>query len=423
MFLVFIISLIYLIFATFININWIHEIAAYFNYPLAIYIVVFVALIPGFIYIFTLISILFTKKERKVCNKSNCDVTILIPMYNASHCIEKTIKSIMKQKYCGQIHIIVIDDGSTNNSLELLKKMNCCFDITILKINHSGKSYALNVGLTYVKTKYFITLDSDTIIHPLAVQNIIDKLENSKKDVAATAGTIIVQNDKKNFVTKLQQWDYTLGIFGVKLYQGSYDSTLVAQGAFSAYKTNIIKANCGWQDCIGEDIVLTWELLSKGYKINFAKNAIAFTVVPKTFKCLFKQRKRWARGMIEAFKRVRIITSKKISNKARFLMCMNILFPFIDLALLIFVPLGIIFLLFNNHLFMGILTLIVILLGLILCQVIEIKRRNVFKEVNCKLERRSFLAFIFYTLLYAFILAPSCLIGYIQELLNVKKEW
>lgn len=66
MFLVFIISLFYLIFAIYINSNWIHEIAAYFSYPLAIYLVVFVALIPGFIYVFTLLSILFTKKKEKI---------------------------------------------------------------------------------------------------------------------------------------------------------------------------------------------------------------------------------------------------------------------------------------------------------------------------------------------------------------------
>lgn len=155
----------------------------------------------------------------------------------------------------------------------------------------------------------------------MAIQNIMDKLVNSEENIVATAGAIFAQNDKKNFVTKLQQWDYTLGIFGVKLYQGSYNSTLVAQGAFSAYKTEIVKDVGGWQDCVGEDIVLTWDLLSKGYQTNFAKNAIAFTESPETFKGLFRQRKRWARGMIEAFKKVKVITSKELSIKSRFLMC------------------------------------------------------------------------------------------------------
>ena len=45
------------------------------------------------------------------------------------------------------------------------------------------------------------------------------------------------------------------------------------------------------------------------------------------------------------------------------------------------------------------------------------------KEIECKLDRRSVLAFIVYVLLYAFILAPYCLIGYISELINSKKVW
>ncbi len=423
MLLVFIISLFYLILASFFNINWIHEIATYFGYPLAIYLVIFVAVIPGFIYIFTLISILIIKRKKQNNSKSNCNVTILIPVYNAMNSISRTIDSILCQKYCGKINIIVIDDGSTDKSLEILKKLSQKSLITLLEKEHKGKSYALNEGLNHVKTEYVITVDSDTILHPLAIQFIMNKIVNSKKDVVATAGSIFVQNDRESFVTKLQQWDYTLGIFGVKLYQGNYDSTLVAQGAFSVYKTKAIKEINGWQDCVGEDIVLTWSLLAKGYKVNFAKNAIAFTESPKTFKLLFKQRKRWARGMIEAFKKVNIITAKKLNIKSRFLMCMNLFFPFIDLAILIFIPLGLIFLSFNNQMLMGWLTLLVILLGMILCLVIEIKRKNVFKTIDCKIERRSKIAFVVYALLYAFILAPSCLIGYIKELINVKKEW
>ena len=249
------------------------------------------------------------------------------------------------------------------------------------------------------------------------------KIVNSSDKTVATAGCLFVKNDRANFITKIQQWDYTMGIFGVKLYQGNYNSTLVAQGAFSVYKTEKIKEIGGWQDCIGEDIVLTWELLSRGYEVNFAKSAIAFTEVPETFKGLLGQRQRWARGMIEAFKKVRVITSKKLNFKSKFLMCLNIFFPFVDLALLIFIPLGLIFLIFGNQLLIGWLTLLVILLGIILCLIIEIRRKNMLKKIHCELERRSVLAFIFYVLLYAFVLAPSCLIGYAKELVNVKKEW
>lgn len=127
--------------------------------------------------------------------------------------------------------------------------------------------------------------------------------------------------------------------------------------------------------------------------------------------------------MVEAFKRVKIITSKKLNFKSKFLMCLNVFFPFIDLALLIFIPLGLILLAFGSQLLIGWLTILVILLGMLLCLVIENKRKNILREIECKLERRSILAFIFYVLLYAFILAPYCLIGYISELINSKKEW
>ena len=60
----------------------------------------------------------------------------------------------------------------------------------------------------------------------------------------------------------MQSWDYRLGINGVKRMQAAYNSALVAQGAFSAYWTDDVRAVGGWPDAIGEDIVLTWSLMA-----------------------------------------------------------------------------------------------------------------------------------------------------------------
>lgn len=416
-------ALLYLVFAICININWINDISCFLGYFLAIYLVTFVAIIPGFNYVFTFISLLFNKKDKKPKEKREKDVTVLIPVYNAKKSIKETIESIKKQKYCGNIYINVIDDGSTDGTLEMLKSMDLDSNIELIESAHIGKAGALNKGLQCVKTDYTITVDSDTVLHPLAIRNIMNKLVNSDEKTAATAGCLFVKNAKKSFITKLQEWDYTLGIFGIKFVQGNYNSTLVAQGAFSAYKTELLKKIGGWQNCVGEDIVLTWELLSKGYQTNFAKNAIAFTEVPEKLGALGKQRKRWARGMIEAFKKVRVVTSKSLNFRSKLLMCFNVFFPFIDLAILIFVPLGLIFLALGKPLLIGWITLLLIPFAMLLCLLIEIRRKNMLKEIDCKLERRSILAFIVYVLIYAFILAPYCLIGYITELVNGEKEW
>ena len=418
-----IIALICLICSICININWIYDISCYLGYFLAIYLVTFIAIIPGFNYAFNFISLLLHKKDKKSNKRKEEDVTILIPVYNAKKSIKDTLNSIKKQKYCGNIYIKIIDDGSTDGTLELLKSMNLDSNITLIKSKHQGKASALNKGLQTVCTNYTITIDSDTVLHHLAIRNIMYKLVNYNKKTAAIAGCLFVKNAKKSFMTKIQEWDYTLGIFGVKLIQGNYNSTLVAQGAFSAYKTKTLKEIGGWKHCVGEDIVLTWQLLSKGYETNFAKNAIAYTIVPEKYKELGRQRKRWARGMIEAFKKNKIFTSKKMSLKSKCLIFFNIFFPFIDLALLIFVPLSLFFLAFGNPLLLSWISLLVIPFGLLLCLLIEIKRKNILKEIDCKLERRSCLAFIVYILVYAFILAPYCLIGYISELINLKKKW
>ena len=198
-------ALMCLICSIFININWIIDISCYFGYFLAIYLVTFIALIPGFNYIFVLISLLFKKKEKKPCIKHEKDVTVLIPVYNNKNSILETIESVQNQKYCGKIYINIIDDGSTDGSLELLKSENFNSDITIIESDHKGKAFALNKGLQKVKTDYTIIVDSDTILHPLAIRNIINSLANSDDEIVATAGCLFVKNAKKSFITKLQE--------------------------------------------------------------------------------------------------------------------------------------------------------------------------------------------------------------------------
>ena len=80
-----------------------------------------------------------------------------------------------------------------------------------------------------------------------------------------------------NFLTRMQGWDYRLGINGVKRMQAAYNSALVAQGAFSAYWTDDLRAVGGWPDAIGEDIVLTWTLMHSRGIVQYEPTALGFT--------------------------------------------------------------------------------------------------------------------------------------------------
>ena len=102
----------------------------------------------------------------------------------------------------------------------------------------------------------------------------------------------------------MQGWDYRLGINGVKRMQSAYNSALVAQGAFSAYWTDDLRAVGGWPDAIGEDIVLTWTLMDSRGIVQYEPCALAFTAAPRQVVQLMRQRSRWARGMFESLGRL-----------------------------------------------------------------------------------------------------------------------
>src|SRR5207247_10779062 len=101
---------------------------------------------------------------------------------------------------------------------------------------------------------------------------------------------------------RMHEWDYFLAISSVKRQQALFQGTLVAQGAFSVYRTTAVMHVGGWPNRIGEDIVLTWALIKEGGRMIFEPTAIAFTDAPVRFRHFVRQRQRWARGMIEGLR-------------------------------------------------------------------------------------------------------------------------
>ncbi|WP_248476807.1 glycosyltransferase family protein [Tepidibacter aestuarii] len=88
-------------------------------------------------------------------------------------------------------------------------------------------------GGNHLETKYVLTLDADTLLHKLAIRNIISRMLTAPDDVCAIAGTVLVRNGRSNLLAKVQEWDYFLGIASIKRLQGLFQGTLVAQGAFN----------------------------------------------------------------------------------------------------------------------------------------------------------------------------------------------
>lgn len=251
----------------------------------------------------------------------------------------------------------------------------------------------------------------------------MSRFRNEEKDkkVGAVAGSIMVKNTKQSWITRLQTWDYFLGISAVKRQQGTYESTLVAQGAFSAFRKEAIIELEGWQSVVGEDIVLTWGMLRQNYCIFFESTALAFTQAPVSFNAFFRQRKRWARGMIEAFRAYPDIFSH-CKNPTRLLIGMNLFFSIIDFSLVFFFIPGLILAFFGIYLIVGLMTLFVLPLLLVMTLTSYIYQRKVYRSLQEECPCIIW-SYVFYALIYSIIQAPINLLGYMEELLSLKKRW
>lgn len=181
-----------------------------------------------------------------------------------------------------------------------------------------------------VDTELIITLDADTLLHKSAVRYLAARFYSSSVEVCAVAGSVLARNSRANILTRMQEWDYFLGIASIKRLQGLYQGTLVAQGAFSLYRTRDLIELGGWPNAIGEDIILTWDLLRRGGKVYFEPLSVAFTEVPATLKEFSRQRSRWARGMIEALKRIKPWRQPLAYTK--YLTGVNLMMPYLDVC-------------------------------------------------------------------------------------------
>lgn len=399
--------------------RWIGDLDEVITLPGAIILVAFIAIIPGYLNVFLLLSLISYRQPKLQLDGNLPGVSILIAAYNEEDTLPETFRGLANQDYPGEVEVIVVDDGSSDDTLNYLRSLRKpCLEV--ISIPHQGKAVALNAGLEAVSHRVLVTIDADTFLHPQALRRIVSRLMQNP-ETAAVAGTVLAKNSRASNFTRLQEWDYFLGIGAVKRQQSMYRGTLVAQGAFSAFRTGVVRSARGWPNRIGEDIVLTWALLGEGHQIVHEPTAIAFTRVPETFRGFYRQRQRWARGMIEALKsHLGIVWRRR--RFASFFVALDLLFPPLDLVFSVaFLP-GVVLACFGYFYVAGLMTLLVLPLTALIVLIMLRFQRGVFELMGLRI-RRNILGFLAYFLIYQFIVSPICVVGYTRELLNLEKRW
>jgi poly-beta-1,6-N-acetyl-D-glucosamine synthase len=381
-------------------------------------------LVIGFM-VFTLLTVSYHVPPARPPGDEWPALTVIVAAWNEEASIEKTIDTIGTASYEGSLELVVADNNSTDRTAQLARAAaeRNGLNYRGVFVPTPGKHNALNAVLADVTTPLVVTVDADTLLHPEALMFLVGRVTSRPQDqhVCACAGALIVENATANLLCRMQSWDFRLGINGVKRMQAAYNSALVAQGAFSAYWTDDLRAVGGWPDAIGEDIVLTWTLMEFRGVVQYEPCALSYTVAPERLKHFTRQRSRWARGMFESLRRNPPSHQPRVL--AKLVAGIDYLVPFLDIGIVFFWVPGVILFLFGYPLLFSWWSMLVIPMTLVIFGLMRRwQERHVFRRLGILVQRdiRGFYSYLF---LYQAITSAASLRGYLQYITGAARRW
>jgi len=416
-------GLVWLAGSVWLSLPWLRDLRGYVGLFGAIVVIGLVAYIPALLMAFMAMSLLLDRQPALRVAQSDTGVTIVIAARNEEAGIAETVRSAVQHDYAGPVTFMLADNGSTDATCEIAERVATALGAELVVIHEPkpGKANALNHALRMVETPYVVTVDADTLLHRQALRRLVARLESAPADTVAVAGAVMIRNSRANLLTRMQEWDYFLGIAAVKRMQGLYQSTLVAQGAFSLYRTDELRRVGGWPDAIGEDIVVTWRLMETGDRVLTEPTAIAFTDAPTQVSHFMRQRARWARGMVEAIRTVPPWRQRRVLS--RFISGIDLFIPLLDIGYgLIWVPV-LVLAAFGFPIIVGTWTLAVLPITLLVYGGLRrYQRHRIFSPLQLKV-RHNVLGYFAFILGYQLLCSAASLAGYAQEIAGARRRW
>lgn len=133
----------------------------------------------------------------------NIKLSVIVPVYNVSNYLEECLNSILNQKI-EDMEIIVVDDGSTDNSLEIAERYEEQYsEVKVIAQKNGGLGNARNTGMKFAKGQYLTFVDSDDIIPQNAYSHMMKKIEVSQSDFVI--GNVVRFNSTKTYASVLHK--------------------------------------------------------------------------------------------------------------------------------------------------------------------------------------------------------------------------
>jgi cellulose synthase/poly-beta-1,6-N-acetylglucosamine synthase-like glycosyltransferase/peptidoglycan/xylan/chitin deacetylase (PgdA/CDA1 family)/spore germination protein YaaH len=225
-------------------------------------------------------------------------ISVIIAAYNEEKVIAATLRAVTDTSYTGEFEVVVIDDGSKDQTVrEIEKAAFVNRRIRLLKQPNGGKSEALRHGVTEAQYDTLVFLDADTHFDRDTFEQLVKPLRDPK--VGAVSGHAKVGN-LRTFIARCQSLEYICGFNLDRRAYAQWNCITVVPGAVSAIRRQALEDAGGFcSDTLAEDTDLTLCLHRSGYRVEYAPGALAWTEAPEGVRPLMRQRFRWAFGTLQ----------------------------------------------------------------------------------------------------------------------------
>jgi len=271
-------------------------------------------------------------------------ITILAPAHNEEKSIRIAVRNLLDLDY-PELEVIVINDGSTDRTLQELQKGFRLRAIRVLYIPQvssatvrglyrseadprllvvdkeagGSKADAVNAGLNAATSPYVCVVDADSILERDALLRIMIPVLADPKRVVCVGGIVRVLNGSeiqdgrmrrvclpRKSIEVIQVVEYLRAFLIGREAWAQANMLMIISGAFGVFRADLVRAAGGYRaSAIGEDfdlVVRMHRLLRDrraDYHISFVPDPVCWTEVPGDLRSLARQRARWQKGMLD----------------------------------------------------------------------------------------------------------------------------
>lgn len=250
-----------------------------------------------FLVVLSYYGLFFLRPKKEKPEKQFRSITIIIPCHNEERYIRDCVRSVQQADFPGPKQIIVINDGSSDRTGEILETLA---DIEVITTAHIGKAASVNLALQRATGELVALLDGDTEIEPNALVAMAREAE--RKDVAVVTCAVKVKNRN----THVLMWMNIEILYGslLRLIETKVNANVVAQGNFVVYRTDVLVANGGLSTTgLSDDIDSAIRVIRRGYKFGYCEDTSCSTNIPDDILGLYRQRSRWIAGILNVLVR------------------------------------------------------------------------------------------------------------------------